>query len=82
MLRTIKYVHVYIILDFPATYRSASVPFQSECTCLHKTVNMVVFFIKSNENTFPKGRALMQQYTVVPIRKERIRLEKIKRNFD
>ena len=36
------------------TYRNDSVLCQSECTCLHKTVNMVVFFVKSNENTYPK----------------------------
>ena len=35
-----------------------------KCTCLHKTVNMVVFFVKSNENTYPKGRALMSLYVV------------------
>jgi len=34
-----------------------------------KTVNMVVFFVKRNENTYSKGRALMQIYRVVPIRK-------------
>jgi len=51
------------------TYRNDSVLCQSECTCLHKTVNMVVFFVKSNENTYPKGRALMQMYRVVPIMK-------------
>jgi len=28
---------------------------------------MVVFFVKSNENTYPQGRALMQMYRVVPI---------------
>jgi len=28
------------------------------------------FFVKSYENTFPKGRALMQMYRVVPITKE------------
>jgi len=67
MLSTIKYVHVYMILDFPITYRNASVICQSECTCLHKTVNMVVFFVKSNENTYPKWRALMQMYRVVPM---------------
>ena len=52
MLRTIIYIHVYII---------------SECACLLKTVNMVVFLVKSNENTYPKRRALMQMYRVVPI---------------
>jgi len=30
---------------------------------------MEVFFVKSNENTYPKGRALMQMYKVVPITK-------------
>ena len=45
--------------------RYASVLCQSECACLHKTVNMVVFFVKSNEN----GRALMPMYRVVPITK-------------
>ena len=32
------------ILDFPITFRNASVLCQSECICLHKTVNMAVFF--------------------------------------
>ena len=43
MSRTIIYFHAYILLDFPITYRNASVLYQSECVCLHKTVNMVVF---------------------------------------
>jgi len=46
MLRTIIYFHVYIIFGFPITYRNAAVLCQSECACLHKTVNMVVFYIK------------------------------------
>ena len=41
MLRTIIYFHAYIILDFPITYRNASLLCQSECTCLHKTVNIL-----------------------------------------
>ena len=65
----IIYFHVYITLDFPITYRTASVLSESECTCLHQTVNMVVFFVKSNENIYPKGRVLMQMYRVVPITK-------------
>jgi len=69
MLRTIIYFHVYIILDFPITYRITSMLCQSEWACLHKTVNMVVFFVKSNENTYPKGRELMQMYRVVLIQK-------------
>jgi len=66
MLGTIIWLHVYIILDFPITYRNASVLCQS---CLHNTVNMVVFFLKSNENTYPKGRPLVQVYRVVTITK-------------
>ena len=65
MLRTIIYFHVYINLDFPITYRNASVLCQSECACLHKTLNMAVFFVKSNENTYLKGTAPMQMYRVV-----------------
>ena len=45
------YFHVYVILHCPITYRNASVLCQSECACQHKTVNMVVFFAKINENT-------------------------------
>jgi len=61
MSMTLIYFHVYIlhVLDFPITYRNDSVFCQSECACLHKTVNLVGFFDKSNENTYPKGRALM-----------------------
>ena len=69
MLRTIIYFNVYIILDFPITYRNASLLCQSDWACLHKTVNMVFFFVKSNENTYPKGRALIQMFGVVPITK-------------
>jgi len=63
------YFHVYIILDFIISYRNASMMCQSECACLHKTVNMVVFIVKSNENTYPKGRALMPMYRFVHIAK-------------
>ena len=42
---SIIYFHIYILLDFPITYRNASVLCQSECACLHKIVNMVVFFV-------------------------------------
>ena len=63
---------MYIILDYPIIYTNASVLCQSECTCLHQTVNMVVFFVKSNENTYSKGRALMQIYRVVPITKREL----------
>ena len=30
---------------------------------------MVVFYVKSNENNYPKGRAIMQMYRVVPQKK-------------
>jgi len=46
MSRTIIYVHVNIVLDFPITYNNASVLCQKECACLHQKVNIVVFFIK------------------------------------
>jgi len=49
--RTKVYFHVNTIIDFPITYRNVSVICQSECACLRKTVNLVVFFVKSNENT-------------------------------
>ena len=39
---------------------------QSECACLNQKVNIVVFFTKNNENMYPKGRALMPMYIVVP----------------
>jgi len=70
MSRTLIYFHVYILLDFPITYKNASVICQSECACLHKTVNMVVFFVKSNENTYQKGISLMQMCRVVLIPKK------------
>ena len=35
---------------------------------------MVVFFVKINENTYPKGRALLKIYRVDPERKEGITL--------
>ena len=72
MLRTMIYVHVYIILHFPITYSNGSVFCQSECVCLHKTVNKVVFIVKNNENTYSKGRTFMQMYRVVPITKEEL----------
>jgi len=56
MSRTIIYFHVYIILDSAKTYRNAALLCQLECECLHKTVNMAVFFVKNNENTYAKGR--------------------------
>jgi len=71
MSRILIYVHVYIILDFPITYRNTSVLCQSECACLDKTVNMVVFFVKHDENTYLKGSAILQMYRIVPqIKKE------------
>ena len=60
------YVHIYIIIDFPMTYVVASVLCQSDCAFLDKTVNTAVFFVKSNENTYPKGRTLIQMYRVIP----------------
>ena len=59
---------------FPITYKNASVLCQSECACLHKTENMVVFFVKSNENIYPKGRVLCKSTELSLLRKERIGL--------
>ena len=61
------YVHVNIILDFPITYKNASVLCQSQCACLHRTVNILVVFTPKNGNIYPKGRALMYVYGVVSI---------------
>ena len=47
----IKYVFDNIILDFPITYKNASVLCQLEYECLHKTINMVVFLIEYDENS-------------------------------
>jgi len=58
--------HVYIILDFPITYRNVSVLCQSECVCLHEKVNMVAVCVKYNANTYTKRRAFVQMYRVVP----------------
>ena len=69
MSRTILYFHVYILLDFLITYRNASELCQSECACLHKTVNMVVFFVKVMKIPNYKRRALMQLYRGVPTTK-------------
>ena len=38
---------------------------QAECACLYKTVKLVVFYVKNNVNTYPKGRALMGMYRIV-----------------
>jgi len=56
----------YILLDFPITYINASVLCQTECACLHQIVNMVVFFVNCNENTYTKRRALMQNVQSCP----------------
>ena len=60
-----------LILDFPITYRNASVLCQSECPCLHKIVKMVVFFVKSNENVYQKGRTLMPIVPSCPYNEKR-----------
>ena len=67
MSRTAIYVHVYIKLDFLITYRNDSVLYQSECACLHKTVNMVSLLTVMKIPT--QKRALMYIYRVVPITK-------------
>ena len=46
-------------LDIPITYENTSVFCQSEYACLHKAVNMVVFLVRNNDNTYPKGSNLV-----------------------
>jgi len=66
----IKDNNIFIYLhNIRLSYNNDSVLCQSECACLHKTVNRVVSIVKSNENTYPKGRELMQMYIVVNITK-------------
>ena len=65
MPRTIICFHVYIILDFPITYRNVAMLRQSECACLNKTVNMVVFFLKMMKiPTKKKGDQYYNSYSV------------------
>jgi len=66
MSRTIIYVDVNLILDFPIEYKNDSVLCHSECTYLHQTIKHGSFLFKNNKNTYPKGTALMQMYRVVP----------------
>ena len=49
---------MFTCLDFPITHRNASVFCQSEFACLHKTVNMVVFFVKVMKISTQKGEHL------------------------
>ena len=70
----VKDNNMFPCLGFSITYRNASVLCQSDCSCLYNTVNMVVFFVISNENTYPKRRAQIQMYRVVPIKRRGILL--------
>ena len=72
MLGTIIYFHVYIILDFPITYRNGAVRFQSECACLHKTVNIIVFLLKVMKIPTQKGQHPCKCTELSLKRKERI----------
>ena len=53
MTKTNIYVHVHILLDIPITYRNELMICQSECTYLHKIVNIAVF-IKQQQKNLPK----------------------------
>ena len=55
MSTTIIYVGVNTILDFPITYKNTSVICQLECTCLHQTENIVVFFTQIIKLPTQKG---------------------------
>jgi len=45
----VKDNNIFPYYKIPITYRNSAVLFQLEC--LHKTVNMAVFFVQNNENT-------------------------------
>ena len=47
---------------------------QSECACLHKTINMVVFFVKSNKIPIQKGEHSCKCTELFLKRKEGIEL--------
>ena len=55
MSRTIIDVHVNIILEFPITDKNVSVFCQSECACLHQTLNRVVVFFNIIKISTQKG---------------------------
>jgi len=71
MSRTIIYFNVYIILYLPITHNNGSVLCQSECACLHKTVNMEVFFVKSNEIPNQKGEQIHANVLSRPYNKKK-----------
>ena len=56
-------VHVNIILDLLITYKNASA---LQIRTRMSTSDIVFFVTNNNENTYPKGGALMQMYRVVP----------------
>jgi len=66
MSRTIIYVHVYIFLDFPnpITNKNASKLYQTECACLHQTVNTIVFFSKTMKIPPQMGHSIYNAYVI------------------
>ena len=65
---TVVYVHVYIILHFPIIYRNASVLCQLECLFLHKTVIMVVFFVRMMKIPTQKGKHSNEKRVLVHVK--------------
>jgi len=55
--RTPIYAHVNIILDFPITYSNALALCQSNCACLHKTVNIAVVLLKVMKIPIQRGKS-------------------------
>ena len=62
MSRTIIYVHVDTLLDFPITYRNVSVvlSIRMRMSTYNSKHYMVYFVVKNNVNTYPNRRTLMQ----------------------
>ena len=59
------------ILDFPITYKNTSVLCQPIRMCISTSNSKHGSFLyKINKNTYPKGKAPMQMYRVVPQKKK------------
>ena len=61
----------YILLDLYIAYRNASVLCQSDCGCLHKTVNIVVFYVKKWWKYLPKREVTHANVQSCPSKEKR-----------
>ena len=62
---------IFNILDFPITHKNTSVLCQPIRMCISTSNSKHGSFLyKINKNTYPKGKAPMQMYRVVPQKKK------------